>query len=161
VWVRQEFNSTKHTNTHPQEYVWFDIITYTGKGLFFCTMKRKREKSISMCSFVIFLSFIVSGAMHESKLPYCIFTIRERSLIIRMRKFIFDSRSLVFNSQVVTEYCCEKMRIQMNNKGKMDAVIIVTIGLKSKIRRNYSNRFEENNVQSYCFFHKIWIVTMF
>ncbi len=115
--------------------------------------EREREKSISMCSFVIFLSFIVSSAMHESKLPYCIFTIRERSLIIRMRKFIFDSRSMVFNSQVVTDYCWEKMRIQMNNKGKMDAVIIViTIGLKSKTRRNYSKRFEENNVRSFLLF---------
>ncbi len=34
VWLRQESNTTNQ----PQEYVWFDIIAYTEKGLLLCSI---------------------------------------------------------------------------------------------------------------------------
>ncbi len=38
VSVRQELNTTNHTHTCPEEYARFDIIAYTEKGLFLCTI---------------------------------------------------------------------------------------------------------------------------
>ncbi len=47
--MRQEFNTTNHTHTRPQEYIWFDILPYTEKGLFYSALYIVRDLVI-MCA---------------------------------------------------------------------------------------------------------------
>ncbi len=49
VSLRQEFNTTNHTHTRPQEYIWFDILPYTEKGLFYSALYIVRDLVI-MCA---------------------------------------------------------------------------------------------------------------
>jgi len=49
VSVRQEFNTINHTHTRPQEYIWFDILPYTEKGLFYSALYIVRDLVI-MCA---------------------------------------------------------------------------------------------------------------
>jgi len=41
--VRQEFNTTNHAHTRPQECIWFDILPYTENGLFYSALYIVRD----------------------------------------------------------------------------------------------------------------------